>query len=53
VELSDGVALLTYKAKAKREDGSEYAALASSVYIKERKSWKLAFHQQTPVQANE
>lgn len=46
--LSEGVVLLVYRAEAMREDGSEYKAYASSIYIMTGDKWKLHFHQQTP-----
>lgn len=50
VALRDGVALLTYRAVARRgPHDSAYSARASSVYVDEG-GWKLAFHQQTPIQ---
>jgi hypothetical protein len=44
-----GLALLTYEAKAERADGEAYTALVSSAYVKRADGWKLAFHQQTPL----
>lgn len=49
LQLDDLTAVLTYHAKAQRADGTPYAALVSSAYVKRRSGWKLAFHQQTPV----
>ena len=50
VEFTDDAAMLTYRADARKvEDGSPYAALASSLYTKHAGQWKLAFHQQTPL----
>jgi hypothetical protein len=50
LELNDAVALVTYKATAKRPDGGgAYVARASSAYVRDGSGWKLAFHQQTPV----
>lgn len=44
------VAVLTYKARASRpSDDPAYSALISSVYVLRDGSWKLVFHQQTPV----
>lgn len=51
LQLDDGTAVLTYHARAKRADGELYSALVSSAYVKRDDSWKLAFHQQTPVEA--
>ncbi len=50
-ELGEGVALLSYRARARREPGDpEYVVLASSVYVRggPEGPWRLAFHQQTP-----
>lgn len=50
LELSDDAAVVTYKATAKRPDGGKpYVARASSAYVRDGSSWKLAFHQQTPL----
>lgn len=49
LELSDRTALVTYKATARRDDGEPYVVHASSAYVRDGGSWKLAFHQQTPV----
>jgi hypothetical protein len=51
LRLADDAALLTYKVTARWEhEESKYSALASSVYIKRDGVWKLAFHQQTPLE---
>lgn len=51
LELGDDAAVVTYKATARRADGGEpYLARASSAYVRDGAAWKLAFHQQTPVQ---
>jgi hypothetical protein len=50
LELSDSAAVLSYKATAKRA-GKAYVARASSAYVRDGEAWKLAFHQQTPVEA--
>jgi len=50
VEPKKGFAVLTYQATAKRPDqDTPYVALVSSGYVKHGDSWKLAFHQQTPM----
>ena len=49
LELSDRAAMLTYKATAKRRKDEPYVALASSAYVRDGGTWKLAFHQQTPL----
>lgn len=51
LRLADDVALLTYRVAARWEhEESKRSELASSVYIKRDGVWKLAFHQQTPIQ---
>lgn len=50
LELSDRAAVVTYKATAKRRNGEPYVVRASSAYVRDGGSWKLAFHQQTPLQ---
>jgi hypothetical protein len=50
IELNDGAALVTYKATARRDGQPDpYVARASSAYVRDGRSWKLAFHQQTPL----
>ena len=49
LQAGGGVAILTYRARARRADGRPYAALVSSVYVERDGGWKLAFHQQTPL----
>jgi hypothetical protein len=46
-----GFAILTYDAKATRKTGDPYAAVVSSGYVMRNGAWKMAFHQQTPVDA--
>ncbi|WP_435157022.1 nuclear transport factor 2 family protein [Haladaptatus sp. DFWS20] len=47
--LTDTVAMLTYHGTAVREgDEQPYNTLATSVYVDDDASWKLALHQQTP-----
>ena len=50
LNLSDTATLITYECSAMRKDGTPHHALASSGYVKRSDSWKLAFHQQTPLQ---
>jgi Domain of unknown function (DUF4440) len=47
--VGDGTALLTYRFHGRR-GASEYEAVLSSAYVREGDDWKLAFHQQTPVE---
>jgi hypothetical protein len=44
------VAILTYRASAVRGSDGRYTALVSSAYVWRQDGWKLAFHQQTPVE---
>jgi hypothetical protein len=48
LELTDGCAVVAYRATARR-DGTDYAALFNSTYVRVRGSWRLALHQQTPI----
>ena len=49
-ELDDTSAVVSYECTARRKDGKPYHALVSSAYVKRPEGWKLAFHQQTPIQ---
>ena len=46
---SDDVALLTYRASARRGEGERYEALVSSCYMRRDGDWRMVFHQQTPL----
>ena len=49
--LTGAARLLTYRVSARRgRDESVTNAFASSVYVHHSGAWKLAFHQQTPIQ---
>lgn len=48
VELGVDAAIVAYRAVAVRE-GNEYEALFNSTYVRVDGSWKMAFHQQSPV----
>jgi hypothetical protein len=48
--LSNDVVILTYRASALRGDDERYRALVSSAYVRRQDGWKLAFHQQTPIE---
>jgi hypothetical protein len=49
---ADGVAILSYQASGKRGGtGDLYRAVVSSGYVKRGGEWKMAFHQQTPLDA--
>jgi hypothetical protein len=41
------VAILTYRATARRQGGDPYSALVSSAYVRRDNDWKLVFHQHT------
>jgi hypothetical protein len=49
-ELDDRTAVVSYECRAKRKDGQPYHAVVSSAYVKRPDGWKMAFHQQTPLQ---
>jgi len=49
VRLTEQSAVLTYRATARRDGEPEYHALMSSGYVESGGSWKMAFHQQTPL----
>jgi hypothetical protein len=54
LQVAEDVAVLTYRVTARWEhEVSANSALASSVYVKRKGSWKLAFHQQTPLSADD
>ena len=48
VPLGAGAAALVYSALAFRGDEPPFAALMSSVYVREGVDWRLALYQQTP-----
>jgi hypothetical protein len=43
-----GTAVVVYRASARRGENA-YRCYAGSVYVERDGSWKLAFHQQTPI----
>lgn len=50
LRLADDAVLLTYTVAARWEhQQSRSLALASSIYVKRDDAWKVAFHQQTPL----
>lgn len=51
VQLSDDAVVLSYEASANRTTGEPYKALVSTGYVKRDGEWKMAFHQQTPLDA--
>jgi hypothetical protein len=50
LRLDSNAALITYRLQGRRGD-FDYAAILSSVYVRNHDGWKLAFHQQTPIDA--
>lgn len=48
IPLGEDAAVVAYRAVAVRQ-GDQYEALFNSTYVRTGESWKLAFHQQTPV----
>ena len=48
--LSDESIVISYDCTARRNDGQIHHALVSSGYCKRPEGWKLAFHQQTPME---
>ena len=53
IELSDNSVILTYEVDATKKDGSPHHALCSTGYVKRDGEWKMAFHQQTPLEETE
>jgi hypothetical protein len=49
VRLTEQSAVLTYRATARRGGEPAHVILMTSVYVENSGSWKLAFHQQTPI----
>ena len=50
VRLRQTAAVIAYRAEARRASGEPYSTYAASVYVRaDEGSWKLAFHQQTPI----
>jgi hypothetical protein len=52
VELTDDSAVVAYRADARRPNGPMYATFATSTYVRQAGSWRLAVHQQTPIPDN-
>jgi hypothetical protein len=46
---SEDVAVVTYRATAKRPNDPEYRAWMASIYVRDGEQWLLAVHQQSPV----
>ena len=49
VEPGSDIVMLTYEARATRENGESYAALVSTGYVHRADGWKMMFHAQTPI----
>ena len=49
VEPGSDIVMLTYEARATRENGESYAALVSTGYVHRADGWKMMFHAQTPL----
>ena len=47
---NEGTAIISYRADVTRADGEPYSALVSSVYVKGKEGWKMAFHQHSPIE---
>lgn len=43
------MAVISYRADVKRADGQPYRAMVSSAYARRADSWKLVFHQHSPL----
>lgn len=51
VEPGSDIVMLTYQARAIRDNGEHYAALVSTGYVHRADGWKMMFHAQTPLEA--
>jgi hypothetical protein len=51
VRLTDAAVLLTYHFTGRRGDEFEYVALMASIYVTTDDGWRMAFHQQTPLES--
>jgi ribonuclease HI len=49
VEPAPAVALVTYVSRVRHGDGEELAANRSSLWVRDDGTWRLRFHQGTPV----
>ncbi|MDX8480948.1 hypothetical protein RFN28_21175 [Mesorhizobium sp. VK24D] len=52
VEPGSDIVMLTYEARATRENGQPYAALVSTGYVHRADGWKMMFHAQTPIETS-
>ena len=51
IEPGSDIIMMTYEARAVRENGEPYAALVSTGYVHRVNGWKMMFHSQTPLEA--
>jgi hypothetical protein len=51
IKPTEETATISYEASARRTDGKLYTALVSSGYVRRGQDWKMAFHQQTPLES--
>ena len=49
LQVTDRVAIVSYRADVTRADGEPYSALIGSTYVRREQGWKLAAHQHSPV----
>ena len=49
VEPGSDIVMLTYEARATRDNGEPYAAIVSTGYVHRADGWKMMFHAQTPL----
>jgi hypothetical protein len=50
VEPANNVVLVSYEARAVRENGEPYKALVSTGYVRRSDGWKMMFHAHTPLE---
>ena len=53
VRPTDDIAILTYEATAERATGEPHHAIVSTGYVRRSDGWKMMFHSQTPLGAEE
>lgn len=54
VPVAENAVLITYQARGSRtSEEDDYRAHASSLYVQVKGTWRLAFHQQTPIACRE
>jgi hypothetical protein len=49
VRFGENAGIVVYRATAQQGDGDPYVAYMSTAYVRRDGSWKVAYHQQTPV----